>query len=76
MLPSKHALLSLVGNLHGLFAVLQGHAGRVLLGGNCTSLGIVFDESDTTATRYSTDFAEAIEAGKDGSEVVLGKVVG
>lgn len=76
MHPSKHALLSLVGNLHDLFAVLQGHAGRVFLCGNSTSLGIVFDESDTTATRHSTDFAEAIEAGKDGSEVVLGEVVG
>lgn len=73
---TRYALLSLVGNLHDLLAVLQSHAGRVLLGGDSTGLGVVLDESNTAATRHSTDFAEALEAGEDGSEVVLAKVVG
>jgi hypothetical protein len=74
-LPSTQ-LLALVRYLHRLFSVLERHAGRVFFGRNGPRLGLVLDESDTTASRHRTHLAEPFEAAKDGRKGVFVHVVG
>lgn len=69
--------LALVRDLDGLFS--QAHARSVLLCGNGTLLCLVLDESNTPATGYQSDLAEALEASENAGQsldvVVFGEVL-
>lgn len=75
----RRDLLALVRDLDELGAVADGHAGRVLLGGDGAGLGLVLDEGDALAAGHEAHLAEALEAAEDGGErvdvVVVGQVL-
>lgn len=65
----------MVGNANRLALVAHGHARRSLLGADCSSLGLVFDESNSLATGHQSDFLESFEPAKDSRQTFLCCVV-